>query len=128
MVVVDGFTSFTSTQGDMLKLLAEHAEMMLVTVPYESSQTRKELFAQPESALAILNGYSGSFETVQLQKKVQGNPDLPAGLLAVRTQLFENSRQLTPLNNAHGVSCFSALGPRAEIRETARRVNRGAGY
>lgn len=124
MVVVDGFTNFTSTQSEMLNLLAERAQTMLVTVPCDPADTRQELFAQPEAASSILKSFSGSFETKQVKKRVQQDEKLPEGLLAVRSKLFENPRQLTRSHNAQGVSCFTTLGPRAEIREVARRVKR----
>ncbi len=121
-IVVDGFTDFTSTQYEMLGLLAAHAESMLVTLPVDSSDKRKDLFAKPAAAATILNRTTGEFDLQQTVMANQQNNTSAAGIETIRKTLFQNPRELTPAKNTQGIACFSALGPRAEIRETARRV------
>ncbi len=122
MVVVDGFTDFTSTQYEMLNLLASHAESMLVVLPTDPADARKDLFAKPAGAVAVLNRFTGHFEVHQTLKTVEQRSTVDAGIDSLRKLLFQNPRESTPAKQAQGVSFFSALGPRAEVRETARRV------
>lgn len=122
MVVVDGFTDFTSTQYEMLNMLASHAESMLVVLPTDDADVRRDLFAKPNGAVAIINHYSGGFQMKRIVKKESQKSDTAGGIVSLRKMLFQNPRELIPVKQTQGVDCFSALGPRAEVRETAKRV------
>ncbi len=122
MVVVDGFTDFTSTQYEVLSLLASHAEAMMVTLPTDADDKRQDLFAKPDAAAATLNRLTGNFQVRQTVLKPSPGKTIPPGIETIRKTLFQNARELVPAEQSAGISCFSALGPRAEIRETARRV------
>jgi len=67
LVVADGFTDFTRTQHEILKLLADRAEELIVTLPLEDEPRRNDLFAKPLKTLAKLRRQHphAAVETIQ---------------------------------------------------------------
>jgi len=127
LVVVDGFSDFTTTQQETLLLLAEHADETLLALPGERTTERKELFSRSfGTSLSLRNrAKRREIDTAVLDAEQQEASLLrsrPAGLQVVAENLFKNVRRLIPAETAEGVSCIAALGHQAEVREVARAV------
>ena len=125
LVVVSGFTDFTRTQRDMLVLLGRHAEHLLITLPGESTEGREDLFAKSTGTVALLARQARARnlecrETFTAADAGVSPHAVGAGVIA--RSMFSNPRQHIPADNASGITCLTALGPRAEVREVARRV------
>jgi len=127
LVVVDGFTDFTSTQYATLSLIARHADEMYVTFPVERNDNREDLFSKPLRSLHSLRRQAKKYGVDVEEHEVW--PESPetdgmqsAGLVTIRQNLFANPRQLQPAADSTGVEMVAASGARAEMREVVRRV------
>lgn len=127
LVVVDGFSDFTTTQQEMLLLLADHAREVLLALPGETGSDRPELFSRSAGTAAALRATAKrrQIETAVWNGQKQEQTVLasrPNGLQTLARNLFKNVRRIIPAEAAEGVHCVAALGHQAETREVARAV------
>jgi ATP-dependent helicase/DNAse subunit B len=128
LAVVDGFTDFTAPQLAMLRLLAERAERVVVTLPGEGGyDERRDLFARTIATRRQLVEELGAvFEWEVPIASPAAKSSWPA-LEHVRRNLFRSYRQLEPVSAAthdslDRIEIVAASSVRAEIEEIARRV------
>ncbi|MFN0053925.1 MAG: PD-(D/E)XK nuclease family protein [Planctomycetales bacterium] len=120
LVVVDGFTDFTSTQHQILRLLSGQAGRLLLSLPWESPLVRTELFAKPRRVRELLP--DGADETPVLpQPSEAGGAAFPA-LDHVARWLFSNPRVVPRATAAEGLEIIAAAGEAGEVNLLAARV------
>lgn len=149
LAVVDGFTDFTTPQLAMLRLLAERAQRVIITLPGETgSGERRDLFArtiatrvqlveelgaelkwegeapaEPGVRQEIVYGATSSGGSAGASPSPEGWP----ALAHLRRNLFRSYRQLEPVSAAtreslDRIEIIAASSLRAEIEEIGRRV------
>lgn len=149
LAVVDGFTDFTQTQQQMLALLAARIPRVIVSLPLDEHDQRRDLFSKSaemqrllEQALDLPVSRPASAPSGATARDADG-PDvcavpgpaagcetrspghwagLPAGIRTIAEGLFRNPRQNTPAHDAEGVSVVEAAGEAGEIAWVAARV------
>ena len=125
LAVVDGFTEFTAPQLAMLRLLAERAQQVVVTLAGEAGEgERRDLFARTIATQKRLVEELGA--EVQWEEASPSRDVWPA-LEHLRRNLFRGYRQLEPVSDAarrslDRIEIVAASSVRAEIEEIARRV------
>ncbi|MBA4104422.1 MAG: hypothetical protein C0485_01600 [Pirellula sp.] len=149
LAVVDGFTDFTTPQLAMLRLLAERAERVVITLPGEAGAgERRDLFARTIATRTQLVEEFGA--TVEWEGEAPAEPEVVKGNASgatssggsagaspsrvswpaiehLRRNLFRSYRQLEPASAAtrdslDRIEIVAASSVRAEIEEIARRV------
>ncbi len=145
LVVVDGFTDFTRTQHELLRLLAHRAQQLLITLPSDHSPPadrrtdhfsdqlttqsitsgRPDLFAKTISTLAELKHFHPKLEIRALPPRPIAWPALDH----LAQHLFRNPRQVPPLPAAAAESLnrfeiIEAAGSHDEIIQIARHIKR----
>jgi len=125
LAVVDGFTDFTTPQLAMLRLLAERAQRVIITLPGETGNgERRDLFARTIATRIQLVEELGA--ELQWEGALPSREAWPA-LEHLRRNLFRSYRQLEPVSAAtreslDRIEIIAASSVRAEIEEIARRV------
>lgn len=127
LAVVDGFTDFTQPQLAMIRLLAQRADSVIVTLPGDAADDqaqRRELFARTVATRNRLVDELGA--TVNSEGEPPTREDWPA-MEHLRRNLFRSYRQLEPVSAASResldrIEIIAASSVRAEIEEIARRV------
>ena len=120
LILVDGFDDFTTTQLQVLRLLAEPVERLVVTLALEPDATRRpEVFRRLGRTLEKLRAHLGELPQRWLE------PGESVGVPArMGERLFaEEIADPLPDPGAH-VAFIEASGQRAEVREVAGRVKR----
>jgi ATP-dependent helicase/DNAse subunit B len=129
LVVVDGFTDFTPTQQEVLRLLAGRAEEMHVSLPGDDpnagDRRRLELFAKANATLAELR-----LQLSAIEEHLHGQrPSNAPALDHISQKIFGDPRckslPLSAETNTHNnIEIVAAAGQQAEITEIARRIKR----
>ena len=117
LVLVDGFTDFTTTQLQVLYHLARRADETLVTLPLLESDERADLFAAPARLLERLRSEVGEGRVERLEAC--------AGRPAPLCHLIDNLFLLQPrerVEPAGAIALIAAPGVLAEVREVLREV------
>jgi len=119
-ILVDGFDDFTTTQLQVLKLLAEPAESLVITLCLERDEGRRpEVFRRPRRTLDRLREHLGDLPVRWLDAPDAGG--LPARM---GERLFVEG-DADPLPEAGpSVAFIEATGQRMEVREVAVRIKR----
>lgn len=128
LVVLDGFSDFTHTQLEILRLLAGRAQQFVVSLPLEEPTTRGDLFAKSKSVLEQLRRIgqvslvplSGS--TASVPSKESANRILPPAVEHVSRHLFANARSISRAESADGLEIVAAAGQQGEVNWLAARV------
>lgn len=125
MVVIDGFSDFTTAQYDILRVLSRHSKEFLLSLTLGSfanssidgEDGREFLFSKPLSTLAkikqILPG-------IEIDKEAESNA-IPQSLKHLRANLFR-SKPEDYENTIDAVSIVAASGEQAEINDLAQRI------
>ncbi|HEX6963402.1 MAG TPA: UvrD-helicase domain-containing protein, partial [Lacipirellula sp.] len=127
LIVVDGFTDFTTAQLEILQVLSQRARRLLVTLLGDGQREhrRADLFAKTQAtrdALAKL----GTTSPYSLQATAYS---LPQALAHLERNLFRSYADIEPLSPAAEKSLdraqlIAASGVQAELEQIARRVKR----
>ena len=121
LIVLDGFADFTTAQHDLLRLLGEHCDEMLITLPADhanAAQPRGLLFDKPMRTLEILET---SFPQLQ-RETASGAHYLSAGLKFAERELFREEKGVGSPFTTTGLAILAANSVQGEIREIARRI------
>jgi ATP-dependent helicase/nuclease subunit B len=116
LVVVDGFTDFTTAQHDLLRLLAEHSDELLITLAADQTSDRELLFDKPRRTMERLRE---SLPTLKVEHTEQSRYQA-TGIAFVERELF--CEVPTGKSSTAGLEIVAASNTHAEIREIARRV------
>ena len=128
LVVVDGFTDFTPTQYDLMRLLTARSRELQIALPVDDEgnfQLRADLFAKTAATLSELKR---QHRTMKIEAHAGRPFSFPAlGYLA--KNLFRDPRQAAdlPADAVASLEQFeivAAAGQHAEIVEIARRIKR----
>lgn len=133
LVVVDGFTDFTAAQHDILRLLAERADRLLISLLISPPQYSGEGLGEGGGELPSSPGRELMFgRTADTRRRLQESlPDMQVelmgpsqfqspGLAHVEQQLFRDDQTLT--EQAAGLCILAANSVQGEIQEIARRI------
>lgn len=124
LVVVDGFSDFTHTQYEILGLIANHSARTLVSLPWEESTARPDLFAKPQIAIERLRNVTTCKPCIVPVASNSSDQPLPAGIQSLARQLFSNPRETAPADRGDGLEILAATGMQGEVRAIAERVKR----
>jgi len=104
---VDGFTDFTRTEYEILEILAARVESLVVTLPLEEGNARRELFAKPRRSLDELRRRFPQLEVENVPR-----PALIAwpALAHLESRVFGNPRDAAPVPDARGIEIIAAAG------------------
>lgn len=116
LLIVDGFTDFTTTQLQVLRLLAQRSDETIITIPMAQDE-REELFATPNRLLTRMRAQVGEGQS-QWLPECQERP-APLQHLVDNLFRFEPAELDDP---AGAVQIIAAPGVLAEVREVLREV------
>lgn len=148
-VAVDGFTDFTPTQLDILKLLSVRLEKLLITLPIQADERQRLWQWSGRTLSAILTAFGATAEQINIrpgdicrhdsamedpagetpapqspaQVPAPQSPAPQAARAAFWHSIFNNSRP-APVEDASGLSVVAASGIEAEVTAVARRIKR----
>ncbi|MEX1230853.1 MAG: PD-(D/E)XK nuclease family protein [Planctomycetaceae bacterium] len=126
LVVVDGFTDFTSPQHEILEALVRHAERTIISLPFDPDDDRRDLFSKSQATYERLNQLTTRDVTVAetvLKLPVAKLPGKKTPIQDLLSQkLFANSRTLEQIESAAGLEIVESIGPQSELRLIAERV------
>ncbi|HEX3600377.1 MAG TPA: UvrD-helicase domain-containing protein, partial [Lacipirellulaceae bacterium] len=130
LVVVDGFTDFTRTQHEMLRVLAHRTQQLLISLPAEKNPLggRADLFAKTTATLAELKTFYP-----QLKENAFGpQPSVTPALDHISQHIFEHPQPPLPaavLASTNSIEFIEAAGVQNEIVQLARHIKqRLAGF
>ncbi len=123
LVVVDGFSDFTHTQYEILGHLAKRSKRMLVSLPWEETKLRPDLFEKPKIAIDRLCKVT-KCKALTAPPRETSETDLPAGIRHLAAALFSNPREIDPTDCGDGIEILAATGMLGEVRAIAERVKR----
>ena len=121
VIVADGFTDFTRTQHDILRLLAPRTKQLLISLPDDGS--RPDLFAKVSATLAELRHHHPKLEVLRFAPRPSAWPAV--GYLG--QHIFCHPTQVSPpsaevIDTLDRLEIVEAAGAHDEILEIARRV------
>ncbi len=119
-VYVDGFSDFARVQHDTMRLFADRLDELWISLPDEAGDERAELFSRSRATLRSIEEWCPNPKSEIRNPKSE--PELPVGLLHLRTQLFRPLRRVEMGQNADGLECIAAPGMLGETRLVARRI------
>lgn len=124
LVVVDGFSDFTHTQYEILGLLAQRSAQMVVSLPWEETTHRPDLFAKPQIAIDRLRKVTACKSLTAATTADPAGKPRPAGIRHLARQLFANPRETALADSGEGLEILAATGMQGEVRAIAERVKR----
>lgn len=120
LIVVDGFSEFTTPQLEMLQALSERCERLLITQIDDPSDRRDELLATCRlTAQRLIALFPQRTETTVDAVSTQNEP---AFRQPVCRHLFGNPREVPIAPTASGLTIVAATGPESEWRSVAVRI------
>ncbi len=115
-IAVDGFSTFSPTQLEILQLLSGAIQPVVITLCCSSEDRRGKMWQWTRRTRdALLATFGDQIQQVQL-------PPRPAPLGPVWERIFDPLAQ--PMHLVQGVAFIEAPDPEAEYRQVARRVKR----
>lgn len=117
-VAVVGFADFTPPQREILEELSRRSEQLLLTVPGDPDDDRRDLFAKPAQTGAQWRARFPQAEAV----RIEGLADEPAARHVLREGLFGNLRERTPVANGDAIELVAATGPESELSAVGIRI------
>jgi len=120
-VVVDGFTDFTWTQLEILRLLADRAERMWITLPGEEGDERSDLFAKPRTTVKQIQERIKQVQVQSLNRLPQ--PNWPA-MAHLEQRVFGNPRRHVAGPEPRGIEIWACENQKGELRRIAREIKR----
>jgi ATP-dependent helicase/DNAse subunit B len=123
-IMIDGFTDFTRSQHELLKLLTEKSPALgelTITLPLEEKSNREDLFDKPQRTLDQLQKLHSNV-LVHWQPRPAAS-DWP-GLAHVERHLFCNPREVKAAADTNRIEIIAAAGQKAEIEALARRIKK----
>ena len=116
VILVDGFTDFTPTQLEILRLLAIGRQRMLITLPYVEDRRRRLWHWTRRTFLAIRETFGEHLSTLPVQPV--DRPDAAP----LWDALF--AHDAPPVDLPDGVSVISAAGIEQEVAAAAAAIKR----
>lgn len=116
-VFVDGFSDFTRTEEEVLALLADRSQSLVVSLPLEPGNDRRELFAKPHKTLVRLQRLGARVHWL-------GRPEPKSwpAMAHLERELFKNPRKATTTSDNAGVTLCVAARALGEIERIAREI------
>jgi len=118
-ILLDGFEDFTTTQLQVLRLLAQGAERLVVTLCLEVGERRSELFRSPSRTLSRLREVFPDAIVEQMAA-----PEREGPLASLRENLFADSDPDAEAKPAEAIEILETSGRRAEVQQIAHRVKK----
>jgi len=123
-IMIDGFTDFTRSQQEVLRLLATRAtqlEDLTITLSLDESTDREDLFLKPQRTLDELKKLHPKLSVRRQPRRKE--TDWP-GLAHLERYLFCNPREVKPVADTKRIEIIAAAGQKAEIEALARRIKK----
>jgi len=121
-LVVDGFADFTQTQHEILGKLLEWIPRAIISLPFEESSKRSELFDKPRSTIDRIQKHLPRGAVLRTETMPAIRSDWPTGLRVVAESLFANPRSIEMSDNGAGVEVIAATGLLGEWQAVAMRI------
>ena len=121
LVVADGFTDFTRTQHEILEILAEWVDDIQISLPWEETTERKDLFAKSAKTLAELRRRHQE-PIVEVLPRNESST-WPA-MQHLEKRLFANPRRRQPAPETEGIEILAAARQAGEIELIGSRIKR----
>jgi len=128
LVVIDGFTDFTRTQHQILRLLADRANQLHISLPSDPPDSqpvppRADLFAKTSTTLHELQHHHPRLELNHVAPRPLAWPALEHLL----THVFRNPNQLSPpaaeaVDSLHHLKIIAGASVHDEIVQIARSI------
>jgi ATP-dependent helicase/nuclease subunit B len=119
LVVVDGFTDFTRTQHETLALLATRTDDLLLTLPLEDGDARRDLFAKCHATLDRLRQHHPDLQVIALPRH---SGDCWPIMAHLESQLFGNPRRPVPPPECSGIEILPAVERLGELQLIGRTI------
>jgi ATP-dependent helicase/nuclease subunit B len=120
LVVVDGFTDFTTTQHEILEILAARVEQLWISLPLVEQPARQDLFAKTSTTLFLLKQRHGQVDVQWTERSADGFPTLTH----IQQNIFLSPHQVQSPQRVEGVEIVAAAQQLGEIEVVARRIKR----
>ncbi|MDA1213313.1 MAG: PD-(D/E)XK nuclease family protein [Planctomycetota bacterium] len=123
LVIVDGFTDFTSPQHEILEALIRHSEQTAISLPFDPDDERQDLFSKSQGTYQRLQELKKRDVTIHesvLKLAVTETPLSIQDLFA--KSLFAITRTLEPASSMASIEIVETLGPQSELQLIAERV------
>jgi RecB family exonuclease len=120
-VVVDGFSTFTVAEHDLLQLLAERVPELWISLDGESEPQRRDLFRVPMQTLERLRRRHPGLE---VQEQPRRPSDRPTGLTRLEQTLFSPNVASAPSRVVAGPEILAVARECGEIEALAADVKR----
>ena len=123
LVIVDGFSDFTSTQIEILASLADSAERMFITLPLDEEDRRRDLFLK---CLASRDELRKAFSAIDIrERRLRVPADPPHSTFAhLSRYLFDNPREIPRSGRAADCEILACIRPGGEINAILARVKK----
>lgn len=118
-VFADGFADFTTTQHEILSILASRGEEVYISLPLDDGELRGDLFQKSLATLTLLSGRLPCPQRVE-----QRRPSDTSALAHLERQLFLPPRHQRQVASAGQVALIRAAGELREVEEIARVIKR----
>ncbi len=121
VVMVDGFTDFTRTQYEILGILAQRVEEMWISLPWEATPARGDLFHKPRKTLTEL---ARRHPDLKRQDLPRPEPSPWPAMTHLEAALFGNPRHAQAAADTSGLEVLAAASQLGEIELIAARIKR----
>ncbi len=123
LIVADGFTDFTCTEHAILRLLAQRAKQLLVSLPTDSHSVRPDLFAKTTATLSELRRNYPQLGVRQLEPRPIESPAIDY----LTQHVFRHPKHIpepsaSVLDSLPQLEIVGACGAQDEIVQIARRI------
>jgi ATP-dependent helicase/DNAse subunit B len=118
-VVADGFTDFTTTQHEILEILAEWLDELFVSLPLDESDARGLLFSKTRQTLRRLQR---ALPQLRQQRFAPQGEGLAADLRHIERQLFTPPARAQRRTACDSLTCIAAASPLRELEVIARQI------
>jgi ATP-dependent helicase/nuclease subunit B len=123
-ICLDGFTDFTHSQHEILRLLCSTLAELWITLPDEPGMERAELFARTRQTLARLQPLNPHVEYLprNAYNGARSASKRSAGVAHIEKELFRPVKSVQRTAASDGIECLEAPGMVGEARMVARRI------
>jgi ATP-dependent helicase/nuclease subunit B len=117
-IAVAGFTDFTRTQTEILEHLALRTAALVITLPNAADDPRRQLFEKSQASATVFHQLWPNLTSQRVATTHAETRDRAQ----LRTALFGNPRQITPLAERAETDIIATTGAESEITAVALKL------